>query len=212
MSSTNGSAAGVTAPDGAEDSSRNQTSSTSKSAPHRRADQAAESIRRHLPELAAFSRWIVRDAAKAPLHPAKLHAAGAGDRRIWCPLDHALTVWRTYPKRVAGIGFVLSDINVEHPDLRLIGIDIDKAFDEFDAIKPWARRVVDAAGSCYWERSPSGIGLRGFMSGSIPAEMSGQFNDPKARPFALDSGGVELYDGRSQRYLTVTGACYAIPA
>ena len=186
--------AAVVAARGAEGHADKQNGSE-RSANRDAVSATGESIRRHLPELAAFHRWIVRDFGKAPLHPSRLRAADASDRRVWCPLDHALTVWRTYPKRVAGVGFVLTDVNVEHPELRLVGIDLDSAFDELDELKPWAQRIVDAAGPCYWERSPSGRGLRGFMRGTIPSELTQRFA----------GGGVELYDGRSKRYLTVTG-------
>ncbi|MCC6194757.1 MAG: hypothetical protein IT518_09855 [Burkholderiales bacterium] len=157
-----------------------------------------EVVRRHLPELAAIDRWIVRDAAKVPKHPTGLHSVDASDRAIWCSLDRALSIWRHHPRRIAGVGYVMTGIHTEHPALRLVGIDLDKAFDELDELKPWAQRIVDAAGPCYWERSPSGIGLRGFLRGAIPAEMTQRFPD----------GGVELYDGRSGRYLTVTGVRY----
>lgn len=189
------------APEPRARNARTNENGTERSAPGADPSATGESIRRHLPELAAFHRWIVRDFGKAPLHPSRLRAADASDRRIWCPLDHALTVWRSYPTRIAGVGFVLTDVNVEHPELRLVGIDLDSTFDELDELKPWAQRIVAAAGACYWERSPSGRGLRGFMRGATPSELTQRFA----------GGGVELYDGRSKRYLTVTGDRY-VPA
>lgn len=198
---------------------RQENSATNRDSPDASALVAAasaigEAIRRYLPELAALDRWIVRDAGKAPKHPRTRYDADASDRAIWCSLDRALTVWQEHPREIAGVGFVMTGINAEHPELRLIGIDLDKAFDELDMLKPWARRIFDAAGSCYWERSPSGRGLRGFMRGVIPAEIrsgAGKFGDTKARPFAPDSGGIELYDGRSKQYLTVTGGVLCRP-
>lgn len=158
----------------------------------------AEGIRRYLAELAALDRWVVRNAEKVPLHPVNHKPASINDRATRCSLDRALSVWRANPQSVAGVGFVMTDVNTEHPELRLVGIDLDAAFDEFGALKPWAMRLIEAAGPCYWERSPSGQGLRGFMRGAIPSEMTRKFAD----------GGIELYDGRSGRYLTVTGVRY----
>lgn len=181
------------------------------SAPGASPSATGERIRRRLPELVALDRWIVRDAAKVPLHPGTLIKADiyTPDRDIWRSFDDALRTWAAKPKSVAGLGLVMWNVHVDHPELRLVGIDLDKAFDVLDALKPWAQRIVDAAGPCYWERSPSGIGLRGFMRGAIAAELNESFNAPKENPYALDSGGIELYDGRGKRYLTVTGVRYA---
>lgn len=87
-----------------------------------------------------------------------------------------------------GLGVLLQ---AEH---RTVGIDIDNCIDANDNINPAAMEIVhDVTG--YWEKSPSGRGLHGYVRGQLPME--------SARRFAVGGISVEVYD--RGRYLTVTG-------
>lgn len=99
-------------------------------------------------------------------------------------LDHGI---------VSGVGFVLTRIRDDGGDL--IGIDLDRCVDEDGDMAPWAADVIDRLGG-YWELSPSGHGLRGFVRGELPG-----------RSYLNNEIGIELYDGSgdSSRYVTVTG-------
>lgn len=82
-----------------------------------------------------------------------------------------------------GVGFVLT---LDDP---YVGVDLDDAFAADGELQPWAADIIHECRS-YFERSPSGNGLRGFVIGELP-------------PGRRRRGSVELYD--TERYLTITG-------
>jgi len=104
--------------------------------------------------------------------------------------------WTTYTEAVAaferggldGLGFVLTaKPGDEH---RLVGVDLDKCRDpETGAIEQWAADIITRLDS-YTVVSPSGRGLRIFLSGRLP-------------PNGRKKGFYENY--KTGRYVTVTG-------
>lgn len=88
-----------------------------------------------------------------------------------------------------GIGFALGSVQ-DGPTF--CGVDLDKCRDlHTGAIEPWAQRIIDHLRS-YTEVSPSGTGVKIFMTG--------QFPEHKAQPKIYK---LEMYD--HSRYFTVTG-------
>ncbi|CAJ0877806.1 hypothetical protein R20233_02360 [Ralstonia sp. LMG 32965] len=85
-----------------------------------------------------------------------------------------------------GLGFRMTRIE------ELVGIDLDRCVDTNGNIDAWASEIVERAGS-YAERSPSGNGLRIFVTGHV------------ARDWCDNVRGIEVYGGHSGRFLTVTG-------
>jgi len=105
----------------------------------------------------------------------------------WADITTALI--RGRDSDLAGIGFVVSD------DDDIIGVDFDDCRNpETGEIFPEVEAMVEKMDS-YTEISPSGTGLRTFVSGKKEFEWNQQ-NLPKG-------AHIEVYD--SGRYLTVTG-------
>jgi putative DNA primase/helicase len=127
---------------------------------------------------------------KIPIDVSTGDPANSTDSGTWSSFEAALQYHRDTPE-TDGIGYVVSDDDV------IVGIDLDDCVDaETGAIDDWAREVVEDVPT-YWERSPSGTGLRGFGLGFLP--------DGKTRSDVEGvDGHIEVYETR--RYLTVTGA------
>lgn len=155
-------------------------------------------------ELKALARWVQwkygatradGKRSKIPLMPNGAPAK-VNDPITWSDFE---TVKRSFlnpfacPGTFDGIGFVLSTND------DLIGIDLDGCVSEDGTIAPLAQRFLEALPT-YWERSPSGRGLRAFIKGSLPAPYGNGIN----RTLTGGGGRIEVYS--SGRYLTVTGA------
>jgi len=71
-------------------------------------------------------------------------------------------------------------------------IDIDKCIGSSGELMPNAREIVDSV-PIYWEISPSGRGVHGWGRGTKPKGVGSR------------KGSIEIYDGTTTRYMTVTG-------
>jgi primase-polymerase (primpol)-like protein len=131
-------------------------------------------------EMIELRRWIRYSYKKIPLTPDN-GIASSTHSRTWSDFP-----WVQSSKAGVGIGFVFNGDGI-------IGIDIDRAFDEHGNIKDWAMRIVNSLPQTYTEVSPSGKGLhiigRGIVYGG--------------RRWVLPDGGVEIYG--NGRYFTMTG-------
>ena len=84
----------------------------------------------------------------------------------------------------------------------LCGIDIDHCIDDQGKLTDKAQKIVDRLKWCYWEKSPSGHGLRGF------GLVSSDFHYD-SETYYLKHGDLEIYvAGATARFLTVTGNVY----
>ena len=118
----------------------------------------------------------------------------AGTRERASSTDPA--TWRSYTEAVHayredragflnGIGLVLTKAN------GIVGGDIDSCIDPITGeIAEWALKIVTRFKNTYWEKSPSGLGLRFFLKGKLPAH-------------GRKKKSVELYN--DARFLTLTG-------
>lgn len=78
----------------------------------------------------------------------------------------------------------------------LVGIDLDDAYDPWtERLEGWAKEIVDRFPT-YSEFSPSGTGIKLFVSGSLPIKESG-------RKKIVQGGLLEVY--HTKRFFTVTG-------
>jgi len=143
-------------------------------------------------ELKGLRRWVVwqyvlRDGkwTKPPLMP-NGRPASHSDPKTWVGYPEA---WRAYQKGdFAGIGLVVTT------DDLLVGVDLDKCRDpETGVVEEWARKIIEALDS-YAEVSPSGRGLRIWLTAKLP-------------PGRRRKGQIEIYE--TLRYLTLTG--YHVP-
>jgi hypothetical protein len=109
--------------------------------------------------------------------------ASVTDPDTWTSFDLAVGYYRH--AHMDGVGRVLTQED------GLVGIDMDHVLDEAGGLTAKARAVVERFPNTYWEWSPSGEGLHGFVKGMIPSS---------AKP---EGAGIELYAQR--RFLTLTG-------
>jgi putative DNA primase/helicase len=112
--------------------------------------------------------------------------ASSTDPQTWASFSDAFMAYQSDPS-IHGIGYVLHDEGIT-------GIDLDDAFTPDGLLKPWAQKIVSALAGAYWERSPSGTGLRGLCHAQLP---------PGRRKVKVEGCSVEMYD--DTRFLTVTG-------
>jgi P4 family phage/plasmid primase-like protien len=149
-------------------------------------------------ELREFTSWVMwkfveRDGrrTKPPCDFRTGRIAGADNENVYLSFEAAKACLDFggcddfNPHRFDGIGLVLK------PEYGLIGYDADHCIDADGKINPVAQSDIDAWNT-YAEISPSGEGIRMFAFGEKPGDRD-------------KSGGFELYDGSSTRYLTVTG-------
>ena len=109
--------------------------------------------------------------------------ASVSDRSTWCTFEQAVEASHYYD----GIGYIFDK------DSGIVGIDLDDPSGFENAEEVAARHAaIVAAFPGYWEISPSGTGLHGFVYGQVP---SGRRRE-----------AVEIYS--SGRYFTMTGAVY----
>jgi len=162
--------------------------------------------------LKAYDQWVLWECrqiggrlTKIPMQATRpLANASTSDSKTWCSFRKAEVALCQLNRKLDdrtceigapnlyGIGFVLT---ASDP---FVGIDIDSAFDP-KTKKPWnwAQRWIDGLNS-YTEVSPSGDGLRAFVTGDLPVDGKRLGNHAE--------GGIEVY--KSGRYLTVTGDVY----
>ena len=150
--------------------------------------------------LRPFPRFVTWAAAfskpgKVDKHPrqAKEPAAGASTNKPWHWADFATACAAVEVNGfLCGLGYVLT--HGETATLPgLFAIDLDHCIDDDGRLAPHAEALVEAFRTTYWERSPSGRGLRAFALGELPGGIVNH------------EAGVEVYDGRTARYVTITG-------
>ena len=103
----------------------------------------------------------------------------------WSDYESAAATLKLNPSRYHGLGLVFTGIE------GVVGIDLDNCR-EGTTIAPWAREIVEAMGS-YTEISPSGHGLRIISRGTTDLDWNNH------------TVGIEVYSGKSARFLTITG-------
>jgi predicted P-loop ATPase len=101
--------------------------------------------------------------------------------------------WMTFDAAVTACADLLADgvgyrMTGEHG---IVGIDMDRCVKD-GVLDLWAAAIAKQCGS-YTEVSPSGNGLRVFVTGTIPTDWTNH------------ERGIEVYAGHAPRFLTVTG-------
>ena len=119
---------------------------------------------------------------KPPVSPKTGIVCAKNDETQFTTLEQALVGMERYD--LDGVGFVFTG--------GFIAIDLDDCFDESNRLTETAQDIFDHFTETYWEYSPSGNGLHGFMLGVKP-------ND-RTKDAAL---GIEVYAGFN--FVTVTG-------
>lgn len=143
--------------------------------------------------LKALRRWAVWRAVwnekrgkydKIPYNPVTHVGLSTKTPDAWFDFDTALQA-HTSSERYAGVGLVLTGLHT------LVGIDLDNCIQN-SVVVPWAQDIIDRA-CAYTEVSPSGNGIRILGLGSTDSD------------FTNHERGIEVYNGHTPRFLTVTG-------
>lgn len=119
--------------------------------------------------------------------------ASSTDPSTWCAFEEARAAYERAPDRFSGVGLVLDGSD------GLVGVDLDHCIEVnvLDGSRAYSDMAFETAKALpgYWEISPGGEGLRGFIlaPGVVPPQK--QVKD--------ELGARECYS--SGRYLTVTG-------
>lgn len=157
-------------------------------------------IPKKLQEKKAWCVWQYQDRkdkqgnikpTKVPLQPTNLKPAQSNNRQTWASWLTATHWYERRKDQLNGLGFFLCD--------DIVGIDLDHVRNaDTGEIEPEALSIIRLFDS-YAEVSPSGTGIRIFVTGSAPAK------DRR-------NGRYEIYDRNSPRYLTVTGNVVSEPS
>lgn len=131
--------------------------------------------------------------AKRPAHPRTRRPLSTNAPGTWPAFAEARQAYRDHPQGAAGLGVLMG--------AGMIGVDIDGAFLASGELKAGAAAIINANPEGYWETSPSGRGVRGFVRGKLP----GDFTNRKATGNDGETFGLEVYGGSAGRFLTVTG-------
>ena len=148
-------------------------------------------------DLSELDQWVLWRYEDREGRPTKVpyqisgKRADSTDPQTWTTFEEALGGWRRNPRRYAGVGFVFFSED------RFVGIDLDDALDGQGDLKDWARGIVGRFSDTYMEISPSGLGLKIWARGSLPANLPGA---------AVGDGQIEMYD--HARYFAVTGRAF----
>lgn len=139
-------------------------------------------------ELKAYPQWVGWEYesredtwTKPPRDPRSWKLASTTDSETWGTYIDAVGGY--HRGRGDGFGFVLTKGDP------FFAVDLDKCIDDDGNVPPWAAAIVKRM-PIYWERSPSGRGLRGIGRGTLP---SGRRR----------TGAIEMYD--DLRFVTLTG-------
>ncbi len=115
------------------------------------------------PELQATERFVCWRTRKRGGRPTKVpynartgKAAKSNDPATWASLDESLGAY--YLGTYDGVGFVLTDSG-------RIGIDLDDCIELDGSLHADAASIVAELPEGYWERSPSGSGVKCWIEG-----------------------------------------------
>lgn len=125
--------------------------------------------------------------SKYPISTTSPHLIRVNEPGDWTTFDEAVQHFRQREGKVAGLAFLL------HSDDGFVGIDVDDCIGP-NGVKPWAQPILNKFDS-YWEISPSGTGVKGFIRAQLPKNVS--------CTYPIGDGRVELYG--TNRFFAITG-------
>jgi Primase C terminal 1 (PriCT-1) len=153
----------------------------------------------HIPDdLTELDQWVLwrhERETKVP-YQTNGHPASSTDPSTWSSFETAIDTWRNRPKLYVGVGYVLSRSDP------FVGVDLDDCLESESVPKPWVRGIVARFCDTYTEISPSGIGLKLFARGRLPANVGRVIIRNGKEPV----GAIEMYS--QARFFTVTGRAF----
>jgi len=110
-------------------------------------------------ELKALKQWVcASENSKVPMRAFEMLPASSADGSTWSDFSTALQAVESHAYDYCG--FVFNDNG-------LVGIDIDRGFDEYGLMSPLAADIIGACRS-YTEKSRSGRGFHIILRGALP--------------------------------------------
>lgn len=141
-------------------------------------------------ELKVLNRWVCTERThKIPMQAKRYAPASSIDPTTWADFDSALNGCKNF--LYSNVGFVFS------ADDDIVGIDIDKGFDENGCISSLAEDIINLCHS-YTEFSRSGRGFHILLRGKLPFKG------------ANNRTGAEIY--AEGRYFIMTGKTFKYTA
>lgn len=151
-------------------------------------------------DMRALSQWLIwryeGTNGKRTKRPYQLNGqlAKVNDATTWTSFDSAIS-----ESHADGIGFVFN------PGDGFVGIDLDNCFDDDGNTADWAMEIIELFSGNYMELSPSGKGLHIICKGKAIRCAAKKWTENGVKV------GVEIYDGSSPRYFTMTGNVFGAP-
>ncbi|HEX4772222.1 MAG TPA: hypothetical protein VH351_15405 [Bryobacteraceae bacterium] len=110
----------------------------------------------------------------------------------WSDFETVLQIWKQYPRRFDGVGFVLTAADP------FVGIDVDDCIEDVSGEpKHWCQPLLERFADTYAEISPSGLGIKIWCRGHLPANVADT---------AVFDGIIALFD--HAKYFTVTAQAF----
>lgn len=144
-------------------------------------------------DLVEMDQWVLWRREHDTKVPYRIdgHRASTTNPQDLSDYETVLRVLEDHSHEYAGLGFVF------HESDPFAGIDLDDCLEDTTGNpKPWCRVIVERFGDTYMEISPSGLGLKIWGRGKLPAAVA----------MKVEDGGIEMYD--RARYFTVTGQAF----
>jgi hypothetical protein len=144
-------------------------------------------------ELTGLARWVLWRSEQDTKVAYQLtgRKASSTNPRHWTRYRDARDAFQSQSVRSDGIAyvFVASD--------PYLGYDLDDVWgsDADEDPESWAMEILERFRDSYWEESPSGLGVKGWVRAELPGH--------RGRQWKIGRGAIELYD--TSRYFCVTG-------
>jgi hypothetical protein len=120
------------------------------------------------PELREREQWVLwrrEHGTKVP-YGIDQRKASTINPRHWSNYAAVIKCFESWPKQFAGIGFVFHECD------QFVGIDLDDCLeDTIGNVKPCVQLMLERFSDTYIETSPSGLGLKIWCLGKLPAAL-----------------------------------------
>src|SRR5438094_904551 len=131
-----------------------------------------EQITNFLKEFLVWCVWMISSAVAEgttrtrklqPHSPVDLGLISVADPFQWADYNQCVQALHGHGGW-SGIGVLLT------AEASVVGIELDNALTEQGVLKPWAAEFMRSVPG-YWELSPFGLGLSGFLRGAMPNDV-----------------------------------------
>lgn len=157
-------------------------------------------------DLVEIDQWVLWRRERDTKVPYRVDGrrASTTNPRDWSDYATVIKVFGHRSHEYAGIGFVFNEADP------FVGIDLDDALEDTTGNpKPCIRPMIERFSDTYMEVSPSGLGVKIWCRGKLPAAVGKIFIDSRGDTTSVSCAngcGIEIYD--RARYFTVTSQVF----